>query len=169
MTRCLILSDSLLGHSDDSQKPVCRGPSQTSPSACPKLASAGADHARDVACGLQAVRPAQLSLRRRPRPWAQILSLGQPARRPTPPRLRAQRRLSACRRVHRQLAHATNGARRDLRHQHRAIAATRGSWIARYGACTHPVRLDAGGLYSCRHGHVLSRRRSATDFGGDGR
>jgi hypothetical protein len=56
-----------------------------------------------------------------------------------------------------------------MRHQHRVIAASRRPWIDRFGSFTCPVRLDAGRRYSRQYGHVLPRRRSAADFGGDAR
>jgi len=56
-------------------------------------------HARDPERDLQALRPSQLPLRRRPRPWAQALSLRQPIRRTAPQRLCAQRRYGSRRTV----------------------------------------------------------------------
>jgi hypothetical protein len=56
-----------------------------------------------------------------------------------------------------------------MRHQYRVIAASRRAWIDRIGSFTCPVRLDTGRRYSRQYGHVLPRRRSTTEFGGDAR
>jgi hypothetical protein len=169
MTRPLILSDSLSKQSDDSQEHFRFRLARTPPPAGAGHAADRAGDARDAEPSLQALRPAQLPLCRRPRPRTQDLSLSQSAQRAAPQGLRAQRRCWARRSIHQQLARYTRCARRDLRHQHRTSATPRGAWIDRHASRARSVRLDPGGRHSCRHGHGLSRRRPAARCGGKAR
>ena len=169
MTRPLILSDSLSKQPDDSQGPFHLRLARTPPPTGAGRAADRAGDAWDAEPSLQALRPAQLPLCRRPRSRTQALSLSQSAQRAAPQRLCAQRRRWTRRSVHQQLARLTRCARRDLRHQHRAFATPRGAWIDRHGSRARPVRLDTGGRHSCRHGHGLSRRRPAARCGGEAR
>ena len=169
MTRPLILSDRLSRQSDDSQEPFHLRLARTPPPTRAGCAADRAGDARDAKRGLQALRPAQLPLCRRSGTRTQVLSLGQSAQRATSQRLCAQRRRWARRSVHQQLARLTRCARRDLRHQYRASATTRGAWIERHASRARPVRRDPGGRHSCRHGRGLSRRRSAARCGGEAR
>lgn len=169
MTRPLILSDGLSKQSDDSQEHFHLQLARTPPPVGAGHSADRASDAWDAEPSLQALRPAQLPLCRRPGPRTQVLSLSQSAQRAAPQRLCAQRRRWARRSVHQQLARHTRCARRDLRHQHRASATPRGAWIDRHESRAHPVRLDTGGRHSCRHGHGLSRRRPAARCGGEAR
>src|SRR5499427_4418270 len=105
MTRVLNLSDIVLIRSASYDKGFVCGVAQTPPpasSACP--ASARADRTRDSDTNLQALRPTQLSLRRRAWPRAQAIFVDdRPNRRTSKARLCAERNLSSSRRVSCQL------------------------------------------------------------------
>lgn len=169
MTRPLILSDGLSKQADESPGPFHLRLARTPPPAGAGCAPDRAGDAWDVERRLQALRSALLPLCRRSGSRTQALSLGQSARRTAPQGLCTQRRRWTRRSVHQQLARLARCARRDLRHQHRAFATPRESWIDRHGSRARPVRLDTGGRYSCRHGYGLPRRRSAAHCGGEAR
>jgi hypothetical protein len=168
MTQPLIPSDNFVKQSDESQKSFRLGSPRTPPPACPDHAGRPS-YARNVACRLQALRPSKLPLRQWAGPWPKALSLGQSTGRLPAPKLCPQYRCRSRRSVHQQPANTPGRARPDMRHQYRVIAASRRLWIDRLGSLTYQVRLDAGRRYSRQYGHVLPRRRSAADFGGDAR
>lgn len=169
MTRILIPSDRLDEQSDESQGFFSTGPARTPSSHRARDSADRTGHARDPERDLQALRPSQLPLRRRPRPWAQALSLRQPIRRTAPQRLCAQRRYGSRRTVDQQSAPASPSSRRDLRDQYRAFAAPRGSWVERHEPRECSVRLDRGGSHYRRHGVGLSRCCAAALSAGDAR
>ena len=167
MTRPLILSDTSLKPSDESQGSFRHGLTRTTTPAGTRCALDRAGDARHVERDIQTLRSAQLPLCQRPGPRTQALSVRQPSRQLAAQRLRTQCRLWPRRPVHQQLAQAAQYARRNLRDQYRADAAPRRSWIDRDGSCVHPVRPNTGGCHSCRHGCGLSRRRPAACCGGE--
>jgi hypothetical protein len=169
MTRPLTPSDGLPKRSDDSQEPFCPSLAQTTTPTGAGGAVYRADDARYIEPGLQALRSTQLPLCRWPGPWAEALLVRQPSRQLAPQRLYTQRRCGPRHSVHQQLAQVARYHRRNLRDQYRAHSTPRGSWIDPDGSCIHPVRLNAGGCHSCRHGRGLSRRRPAAHCGGQAR
>jgi hypothetical protein len=169
MTRPLILSDNFVKQSDESQRSFRLGSPRTPPPACPNHAAGRPSDARNAARRLQALWPSKLPLRRWAGPWPEALSFGQSTGHPPAPRLCTQYRRRSRRSVHQQPANTSGRARPDMRHQYRVIAASRRPWIDRLGSFTCPVRLEADRRYSRQYGHVLPRRRSAADFGGDAR
>jgi hypothetical protein len=56
-----------------------------------------------------------------------------------------------------------------MRDQYRVTAASRRHRINRLGSLASPVRLEAAWRHSRQYGHVLPRRRSPADFGGEDR
>src|SRR5271165_6404645 len=83
MTRPLILSDSLSKQPDDSQGPFHLRLARTPPPTGAGRAADRAGDAWDAEPSLQALRPAQLPLCRRPRPGPKhYLSVSQPSGRP---------------------------------------------------------------------------------------
>jgi len=174
MTRPLILSDNSAKQSDEPQGSFPLGPTRTTPPDRRRYAPGRASDARNAAGRLQALWPAQLPLRRWAGTWPKALSLGQSEGGPPAPRLCAQYRRRSRRPAHQQPANASRRARPDMRHQYRVTAASRRSWIDRFGidrrgSLTRPVRLDAGWRHSRQYGRVLPRRRSPADFGGEDR
>jgi hypothetical protein len=118
---------------------------------------------------LQALRPTGMSLCRNRRPWPQALSIGQHDQEAVAIQLRAQRRLPRNRRVYHQFPYGARCFKRDLRHQHRTLAPSRGSGIA-HGRTTpsgyRRTRLCPGGSDSCQYDRMLYCRRPAIRFGG---
>src|SRR4029077_6178964 len=128
MTRVLNLSDIVLIRSASYDTCFVCGAAQTPPPARACPASARADRTRVFDGDLQALRPTQLSLRRRAWPRAQAIFVDdRPNWRTPAPRLCAERNLPPSRRVSCQLSQATGDAQRDLRDQCRASASPRES------------------------------------------
>lgn len=174
MTRALILSDASAKQSDETQGSYPLGPTRTTPPDRRRHAAGRARHARNAAGRLQALRPAKLPLRQWAWTWPEALSLGQSKGRPPAPRLCAQYRRRSRRSIHQQSANASRRARPDMRHQYRVVAASRRHRIDRFGIDRRgpfpsPVRLDPDWRHSRQYGHVLPRRRSPADFGGEDR
>jgi hypothetical protein len=167
MNPLLIHSDRLVIRSDDSSGSFFIRVAQTSPPPRARLAANRPSPARNFGRNLQALRSAELPLRRWTGTWTQAVSVRQPARRPAAQRLCTKRRPRAGRPFDRQLPQAARSARRDLRDQYGTPATTRGSWINRHGPSTRRFRLCQGGRHPRRHGCILScRRRPAVRSGG---
>ena len=165
MTRVLNPSDIVLIRSASYDKGFVCGVAQTPPpaSACP--ASARADRTRVSDGDLQALRPTQLSLRRRAWPRAQAIFVDdRPNRRTSTARLCAERNLSSSRRVSCQLSQATGDAQRDLRNQCRASASPREARLD--GSSCRSFRFCQGGCHRRQHDRILSGcRRPAAQSG----
>jgi len=168
VNRPLILSERLIRVSDDSQKSFLRGVAQASSSIGPRHAANRGSHARHDDDFIPSLRPAKLSLRGWSRPWSEALSFHQPADRPSPPILCSQCGRRACQAVDRHVEQAARYPRSDLRNQHRAFAATRGSRIE-HEDLARPNRFSPGGRNTGRYGGSLSRRLTAAHCGGEGR
>ena len=115
-------SDQLYTWSDKHGKPACCRLEKTPPSPPAPTALAQGDPAWIVDRALQALWQAGVQMRRRPRPWPQILPFGEP------PGLAATNGLCAAGvsrsdyRVHRQLPPGARDLRSDLRDQPRTAA-----------------------------------------------
>src|SRR6202165_1335185 len=139
MTRVLNRSDIYLIWSDRHAKCVVRGPAQTSPPACAWPAQDRANSARVTDRDPQALRSAELYLRRRTWARPQAISVDNQANRRTPAAwLRAECDSRPGRRVPQQFSQAAANAQRDLCDQCRASAPSRES------------RLDGSGRRSLR-------------------
>ena len=167
MNRLLILSDYLVSRSDEDPRSFVNGFAPPAPPSCAQTAT-DRTAAAGIACrDLQTLRAAKLPLRGWTGTRPEALPVHQPAWGAAPPRLRAQRHPRAGCTVHRQFPQAARHARRDLRDQRRAFAATRGSGVDHSGPGPRLPRLRQGGRHPRRHGCVLSGcRRSAVTFGG---
>jgi hypothetical protein len=169
MDRSLIRSGGLLVRSDEPREGVLRRAAQTPPQASAGLAAARVHPARDLGRNLPALRATKLPLRQWAWAWSEALSLYQPARRAASPRLRAQRQASAGRGADRQLPKAARYARRDLCHQCRTAAPTRGAGVASYGPSSRSFRHSPARRHHRRHGDCLPRCRRSAPSGGDAR
>ena len=174
MTRPLILSDDFAKRSDEPQGSFPSDLRERRRQIAGADAAGRAGDARNAAGRLQALWPAKLPLRQRAWTWPEALSLGQSKGRPPTPRLCAQYGRRPRRSIHQQSANASRRARPDMRHQYRVVAASRRHRIDRFGIDRRgpfpsPVRLDPDWRHSRQYGHVLPRRRSPADFGGEDR
>jgi hypothetical protein len=123
----VIESDQLYTWSDDNPKPVrCRIAKTAQLSAAP-VAPAASDPPRFPHRTLQTMRQAGVQMRRRPRPWPQVLSVGQLSGLAAANGLRAPGALRSNGRVPRQLPPSPRDSRGDLRDQPRATASPRGA------------------------------------------
>ena len=165
----LIPSDDLTIRSDEYPGSVSNSSAPASPQigARPTTARTGVTRVADR--DLQALRSAELPLRRRTWTRSETISGDQPAWRATPPRLCAERCLRAGCPFDRQLPQAARGTQRDLCDQHRTSAPSRGSRVDRHGSGPYRPRLRQGGRHPRRHGRVLSRCRRLAVRSGEGR
>jgi hypothetical protein len=167
MNPCLIRSDRFVIRSDKYPGSFRTCPTQAPPPAGARLAADRTRPARHIGRDLQALRAAELPLRRRTRARSKAVFIDQPARRTAAKGLCAQWRPPAGRSIDRRLPQAARHPPRDLRDQHGTPAATRGSGVARHGSGPRRLRLRQGGRHPRRHGCVLPcRRRPAVQSGG---
>jgi len=157
-----ISSDHLPIRSDEYRRFTNVNPAQTAPQTRARPAPARPGAARFTDRDLQALRSAELPLRQRAGARTEAISGDQPAWRTSAPRLRAKCALRAGREAARQFAQAARGTQRDLRHQCRTPAPTRGTRISRHGSGACRPRLGQSGRHRRRYGGVLSRRRRST-------
>jgi hypothetical protein len=166
MARVLNRSDIYLIRSDRHATCVVRGAAQTSPPACGWPAPARANTARFTDRDLQALRSAELPLRRRT--WARPEAISvhnQPNRRATTTWLRAECEPRSGCRVSWQFSRAAANAQRDLCDQRRASAPSRESRLD--GSGRHRPRRRQGGRHPRQHDRSLSCWwRSAVQPGG---
>ena len=154
MNQVLNLSDINVILSDEDSGTVIRSPAQASPPTRARPAPYRADRARFVDGDLQALRPAQLPLRRWIWARPQKISLHNRTNRRAPAaRLRAQCSLRPSRRVPRQLSQAAGDAQRDMRDQCRTVAPPRESRLD--GSGHRHLRFCQGGRHHRRHDRIL--------------
>jgi len=167
MNQVLNLSDINVILSDEEANSIIRSPAQASPPTRVRPAPDQADRSRFADGDLQALRPTQLSLRRRARPWSQAISLHNRARgRASAARLRAQCNVRPSRRVPRQLPQTAGDAQRDLCDQCRTSAPPRKSRLD--GPGRRSSRFRRGGRHSRQHDRILPcRGRPAVQHGGN--
>jgi hypothetical protein len=165
MTRVLTHSDEYLIRSDEHSRFTFNDPTQTSPRTGASTAADRTGAARFAVRDVQALRSAELSLRRRTRARSQTISLHQPAWSTPADRLRAECSERPSRQVPRQLSQSAGHAQRDLRDQRRTAAAARGFRID--GSGRRRSRLRQGGRHPRQYDRILScRRRLAVRTGG---
>jgi hypothetical protein len=169
MNPILIHSDRHVIRSDGHPQSFFPCAAQTSPPNRARLAADRTGSAWNIGRNIQALRPAELPLRRWTRTRAQTISVHQPARngRPAAQRLCAKRHPRTGRPFDRQFPGSARCARRDLCDQHGTPATARGAWINRHGPGARRFRLHQGRRHHRRHGYVLPcRRRLAVQSGG---
>ena len=167
MTRLLIRSEYLVIRSDGYRKHARIRAAQAAAQTCTRPTSVRVGATRLTDRDLQALRPAELSLRQRTGTRAEAISRDQPAERTPTQRLRAQRALPEGCGSARQFSPAARFAQRDLLDQCRAPATTRGDRIERHGPGPDRLRPGQGGRHRRRHGGVLPcRQRSPGQCGG---
>jgi hypothetical protein len=169
MNPILIHSDRHVIRSDGHPQSFFPCAAQTSPPNRARLAADRTGSAWNIGRNIQALRPAELPLRRWTRTRAQTISVHQPARngRPAAQRLCAKRHPRTARPFDRQFPGSARCARRDLCDQHGTPATARGAWINRHGPGARRFRLHQGRRHHRRHGYVLPcRRRLAVQSGG---
>jgi len=160
------LSDQLLQWSDCRERHlVSRPPRASSPAprrdAGPRSLAAGF-----IGREIQALRSARLSLRQRPGPWTEALSVDQHDRPAAADGLCAECRIRRSQRVPRQLPQGSRHAERDLCDQRRTSAAPRSARLNGLGR--RLPRLRQGGRHHRQHDRILSccRRPAARTGGG---
>ena len=165
MARVLNRSDIYLIRSDRHATCVVRGAAQTSPPACGWPAPARANTARFTDRDLQALRSAELPLRRRTWARPEAISLhNQPNRRATTTWLRAECEPRSGCRVSWQFSRAAANAQRDLCDQCRASAPSREDRLD--GSGCRSFRFCQGGCHRRQHDRILSGcRRPAAQSG----
>jgi hypothetical protein len=156
MNRLLIRSDYTTIRSDEYQRYARNRSSQTPSQGGARVAPNRAVVAWCADRDLQALRPAELSLRRRSGTWSEAISGHQSARRPTPPGLRPERHARSRCHSDRQLQQASRSSQRDLCDQHGTPTPARGSRVGRHEPGSHLLRHRQGGCGSRRHGCLLS-------------
>lgn len=169
MNPILIHSDRHVIRSDGHPQSFFPRAAQTSPPHRARLAADRTGSAWNIGRNIQALRPAELPLRRRTWTRAQTISVHQPAgnRRPAAQRLCAKRRPRTGRPFDRQFPRPARCARRDLCDQHGTPATARGAWVNHDGPSARRFRLRQGGRHPRGHGCVLPcRRRPAVQSGG---
>src|SRR5215471_6449483 len=124
-----VQSDQLYTWSDESTKPTHRCTAEAPQRSPAPIAPAPINPARFSHRTLQAMRQAGMQMRRRPRPWPQVLSVGQLPGLAAANGLRAAGILRANRGVPGQLPSSPRDPRSDLRDQPRAAAPPRGALI----------------------------------------
>ena len=167
MTRLLIPSDYFSIRSDEHSQSIRQGTAKTSLQTAERVAAIRPCAAWLVDRDLQEVRSADLSLSRWPGTRPQAIPGDQSAWRASPQRICTKCRLRTGHRMARQLSPAARCIQRDLRHQCRTSASTRGSRIDRHGSGVNRLRLCQSWCHRRRYDRVLSRcRRSTVGSGG---
>lgn len=163
-------SDQLSTWSDDTSESIhCRFAEAPQCSLAP-VSFAPSDPPRFSHRALQALRQARMQMRRRPRPWPQVLSVGQLPGFAAANGLRTSGVLRSNGRASGQLSPITRDPRVDLRDQPRTAAPPRGVLKAprAQGAfCPpHVDRCEIGRRSSCQYACRLARRQSKGFAGG---
>lgn len=167
MSRLLIPSDHFSIRSDEYSQSVRPGTAKTAPQTAGRVATARSSAAWRVDRDLQEVRSAELSLPRWTGTWPKAISGDQSAWRPPAQRICTKCRLRTGRRMARKLSPAAQHTQRDLCHQCRTSASTRGSRIDTHGPGVNRPRFSPSRCHRRRYDCVLfRRRRSAVGSGG---
>ena len=150
------------GHSQSFRPSFATAP----PQAAERLAATRPCAAWLVNRDLQEMRPAKLSLSRWSWTRPEAIFGDQSAWRASSQRICTKCRLRTGYRMARQLSPAARCSQRDLRHQCRTSASTRGSRIDAHGPDVDRLRLCQSGCHRRRYDCILSRcRRSAIGSG----
>src|ERR1700688_3076266 len=160
----VVISDKLATWSDENPEPAhCRFAKTPQLSAAP-VAPAASDSSRLAHRALQTMRQAGMQMRRRPRPWPQILSVGQLSGLAAADGLCAPRALRSDGRTPGQLPPRPRDSRGDLRDQPRTTAPPRGAlgaYRAHSGFCpSYTDRCGIGRPTPRQYARGLARRQS---------
>jgi len=159
-----VQSDQLLTWSDENTKPTHRCTAETPQRSPAPIASAPIDLARFSHRTLQKMRQAGMQMRRRLRPWSQVLSVGQLPGLAAANGLRAAGVIRANGRVPGQLPPSPRDPRGNQRDQPRTAAPSRGALKADYATnafCPpHADRCGIGRHTPRQYARSLARRRS---------
>src|SRR5438552_11657947 len=147
MCRCRIQSDQLYTWSDRNAETVDRRLAQTPPGASAPAAPTQGHPAWLSHRALQTLRQARMQMRRRSRPWPQVLSFGELPGLAATDGLRAAGVLPPDHRVAGKLPSSPRDLRADLRDQSRAAAPARGALGGRMEQSkSRPPHTDRSGL-----------------------
>ena len=160
----MVQSDQFKTWSYESPKPIRSRTSETPQRSPAPATAAPINPARFSHRALQTMRQARLQMRRRPRPWPQVLSIGQLPGVATTDGLRAAGVLRANGGVPGQLPPSSRAPRVHLRDQPRTAAPTRGAldaWHAESAIfLARPDRCGIGRRTPCQYARSLARRQS---------
>src|ERR1051326_5610785 len=137
-----VISDQLYTWSDENRKRTCCQPEKAPPRACAPDAAAQGSPPRLAYRALQALRQARVQVRRRPRPWPQVLSFGEPLGLTAADGLCAAGISRPSRRIYGQLSPSPRNLGSDLRDQRRTPAPPGGALKGRYGRTLRPPSSD---------------------------
>ena len=149
----MLASDQLLAWSDENSETDHRRLAQASPSAPAPIAPTQSCPPRVPHRALQALRQARVQVRRRSRPWPQVLSFGEPLGLAATDGLCAAGSSRPGCRIYRQLSPSPRNLGSDLRDQPRTPAPPGGALKGRYGRTLRPPSSDR-----CRVGRRASRQ-----------
>lgn len=133
-----VRSDQLYTWSDEYRKRASCQLEKTPPGALAAVAPAQGGPARLTYRALQALRQARVQVRRRPRPWPQVLSFGEPLGLAATDGLCAAGISRPGCRIYRQLSPSPRNLGSDLRDQPRTPAPPGGALKGRYGRTLCP-------------------------------
>ena len=159
-----VISDQLYTWSDENPEPVhCRIAKTPQRSPAP-VAPAAIDPPRFPHRALQTMRQAWMQMRRRPRPWPQVLSVGQLSGLAAADGLCAPRASRSNGRAPGQLPPSPRDSRGNLRDQPRTTSPPRGAleaYRAQSGFCPpYTDRCGIGRPTPCQYARSLARRQS---------
>ena len=137
-----LLSDQLYTWSDENRERARYQPEKAPPSALPAVAAAQGSPAWLADRALQALRQARVQVRRRSRPWSQVLSFGEPLGLAATDGLCAAGISHPGCRIHRQLSPSPRNLGSDLGDQPRTPASPGGALKGRYGRTLRPPSSD---------------------------
>jgi len=137
-----IRSDQLYTWSDENRKRTCCQPEKAPPSAFAPATAAQGSPARLADRAVQALRQARVQVRRRSRPWPQVLSFGEPLRLAATDGLCAAGISRPGCRIYRPLSPSPRNPGSDLRDQSRTPAPPGGALKGRYGRVLRPPSSD---------------------------
>ena len=133
-----VLSDQLYTWSDENRNRACCQPEKTPSGAVAAIATTQGSPARLANRTLQALRQARVQVRRRSRPWPEVLSFGEPLGPAATNGLCAAGISRPGCRIHRQPSASPRNLGNDLRDQSRAPAPPGGALKGRYGRTLRP-------------------------------
>jgi hypothetical protein len=160
----IVESDQSDTWSDETPKPTHCGTAETPQRSPAPIAPAPIDPARFSHRALQTMRQAGMQMRRHPRPWPQVLSVGQLPGLATADGLRATGILRANRGVAGQLPSSPRDPRGHLRDQPRTAASSRGAVKVGHAQSAlfppHTDRCGIGRRTPRQYARSLARRQS---------
>ena len=160
----MVGSDQFDTWSDEKRKPTRRGTAETAQRSSAPITPAPIDPARFSHRALQTMRQAGMQMRRQPRSWPQVLSVGQLPGLAAADGLRTAGMLRANGGVAGQLSPSPRDPRGDLRDQPRTAAPARGALKVGYAPnaffSPHTDRCGIGRRTPRQYARSLARRQS---------